>query len=198
VERTEPVRPRRVYVDSGPDGHPDDGQRVIVFRADGRELAPRGGVEWGGLLAIPPSGVLWAHTSLAMTNVMGIDLTEVRVQPEPGAFIRGFEGSDFVAVYYALDQLGEVFEGDHLEVVGDGSAINMLRGKGRVGVRWGGRDHAPILVERIREAEARFNKVDYEVIASAANPAGNLAKDNKRGAPKNRLKGQLHAFSLPC
>jgi len=121
-----------------------------------------------------------------MTDMVGIDLTDVRITPPQGAFIRGFEGSDLVAVYYALDKLGEVFEGDRLEVVGDGSSINMLRGMGTVSVRWGGKDFAPELVAKIRMAEARYERVDYDVIAGSSNPAGNLAKRNKGADPAQR------------
>lgn len=180
MEPIEPVRPRRVYVDSGPVTHPDDGERVIVFRVDKRELAPAPLDVQYVPVSIPPSGVTWAHTTAAMSDIVGLDLTSVPAPPPEGRFLPGFEGSDLVAVYYALDRLGRVFENDRLEVVGDGSALAMLAGKGRVGVRWGGVNWTSALVDRIREAEAKFRRVDYEVIASPMNPAGSIAKQNKR------------------
>lgn len=180
MDPIEPVRPRRVYVDSGPATSPDDGERVIVFRVDKRELYPVSRRWQYTPVDIPPSGVARAHTTVAMSDIVGIDLAWVPIPPAPEQFLPGFEGSDLVAVYYALDMLGRVFEGDPLEVIGDGPALSMLSGKGKVSVRWGGVNWTAELVGRIREAEGRYRKVDYGVIASSSNPAGNLAKENKR------------------
>jgi hypothetical protein len=181
----EPVHPRRVFVDSGPAGTADPGERLKVFRVHRDDLVPHPSVSadrpWASIpvMTIPPSGVLVSHTTAAMSNVVGLDLTSLSPGADRATYIRGFEGSDLVAVYYAIDELGRVLEGEELEVTGDGQALSMLQGTGKVRVKWGGKNWAPELVERIREAESRFQAVSYRVVASSANPAGNLAKENK-------------------
>jgi hypothetical protein len=117
-----------------------------------------------------------SHTSTAMSDTMGVDLGGFPRRPGDPDHMSGYEGSDLVAVYYALDKLGEIAGPREVEVVGDGQAIEMLRGTGRVSARWGGRDWAPDLVARIREAEKGFDTVAYRTIASRVNPAGADAK----------------------
>jgi hypothetical protein len=58
-------------------------------------------------------------------------------------YMDGYEGSDLMAVYFALDHLNEVEEERLVEIIGDGGAIQMLSGTGKVAAKWGGRTGLP-------------------------------------------------------
>ena len=164
MDEIKPPRVRRVFVDSGPAGTDDEGDRVMVYRAEGTSL---------------PLEVrtIQGHTTTTMTGSLGFQMLRTR-PPRPGEpnHMAGFEGSDLIATWYALDQLGQFDGVAEVEITGDGQAIEMLRGKGRVSARWGGKNWAPDIQARIREAEKQYRAVRYYVIPSRENPAGADAK----------------------
>jgi hypothetical protein len=167
---------RKVWVDSGPAGTRDPGERLIAFVAD----------RWYYSIARHPT-VLQGRSTLAMSDVMDLALP-----PPPlgmKTYMDGFEGSDLIGVYYALDLLSEVVEGEPVEVIGDGQVFEFLAGFGKVSARYAGRDWAPEMREHIRDAEARFPKVVYRTIASPQNRAGQLVDQMKRR--NQALDGQV-------
>ena len=161
-------RTRRIWVDSGPAGGADPGGRIIAFVAEDWEYQL-------GPPRFPPPGT---RTSLSMTDIM-----EMTLPPPPLAmksYMDGFEGSDLVGVYAALDEAGEVAQGDEVEVLGDGQVFGALGGRGKVSARYAGKNWAPEMMLRIRELEKRFPRVVYRTVASAQNRAGHLVKAMKR------------------
>lgn len=162
------LRPRRVWVDSGPSGSADPGERIIALIAEG----------WW--YEAPPTRVMvsTARTTASMGTVMHLDLPP----PPSGAksYMDGNEGSDLVGVYYALDRAEEVQEGQPVEILGDGQVFDYLAGRGRVSARYAGRDWAPDMLRKIRAAETRFPRVVYRTIASSQNRAGHFVDELKR------------------
>jgi hypothetical protein len=158
---------RRVWVDSGPAGTSDPGERIMAFIADRWFYAVSGEVQF-----------LQGRTTLEMCDTMGIPLPSPPIARRP--YMEGFEGSDLVGVYFALDKLGEIAEGQTVEILGDGQVFDFLQGIGKVSAKYAGKNWAPEMRERIREAEAQFPKVVYRTIASSQNRADALVERLKR------------------
>jgi hypothetical protein len=158
---------RRVWVDSGLAASPDPGARIIAF------VAERWYYAMGPLQAALPT----TRSTLAASDVMKLDLPPPPIGTK--TYMDGFEGSDLVGVYYALDKLGEVSEGETVEILGDGQVYSFLRGESKVSARYAGHDWAPEMRDRIRDAEERFPKVVYRTIASSQNRAGHLVDELK-------------------
>ncbi|MCI4338742.1 MAG: hypothetical protein L3J68_00205 [Thermoplasmata archaeon] len=120
---------------------------------------------------------LQSHTTLAMSDIVNFDLAPFD-QAAKGSYMKGNEGSDFVAVYYALEKNRPARSGENLEIIGDGMVIEWLRsGQNKVSARWGGKNWAPDLTAKIRNAEQRFGHVAYRVVASPANRGGHYSDD---------------------
>jgi hypothetical protein len=169
---------RRVYIDSGPAGLGARGDQIIVFKLEGARGLPILSDHTVYSLEAHPMGTITASTA-ALSNITSLPLESAPRFGYDHSPMRGNEGSDLIGIYWALDSLGPILEGNTVEVVGDGQVFDMLRGAGRVGAKWGGKNWTPDLTRRIREAERSFQRVRYRTIASAANPAGNLVDEVK-------------------
>ena len=169
---------RRVFIDSGPLGVGTEGAQIIVFKVEGAHGLPvlTGHSDYS--FEASPMGTVTSSTA-ALSDITRLPLDSAPRFGYDRSPMKGNEGSDLIGVYWALDFLGPVLEGSVVEVLGDGQVFDMLRGVGRVGARWGGKDWAPDLTRRIREGEGSFEDVSYRTIASAANPAGNLVDEVK-------------------
>lgn len=167
--------PQRVWVDSGPSGTPDPGARIMVFKAVSRHL-----------VRPPDVKTLEAHTTVSMGTVVELEeVYEYASDADDAEFMPGYEGSDLVSVYYALRSMGDIIPGRPVEIIGDGGALEMLAGRGKVSARWAGKNWAPDLVAKIREVEEPFPSVSYTTVPSPLNQAGALAKEL---AHRNRVK----------
>jgi hypothetical protein len=174
-----PLGPRRIWVDSGPAGPLRPGDQIIVFKVEGTRGMPSLDGSYIGTAGLQPAGTI-TPTTVALTNIVQLPLLSApRYEIETGPML-GNEGSDLVGVYWALDKLGPIFEGQSVEICGDGQVFDHLRGEGRVSAKWGGKNWTPELTARIRQAETEFESVKYRTIASARNPAGNLVDEVKR------------------
>jgi hypothetical protein len=169
---------RRIYIDSGPAGFGAQGDQIIVFKLEGTRGLPVLADHSFYSFEAHPMGTITASTA-ALSNITHLPLESAPRFGYDRTPMKGNECSDLIGIYWALDSLGPVLEGNTVEVVGDGQVFDMLQGDGRVGARWGGKDWTPDLTQRIREAERSFQLVRYRTIASAANPAGNLVDEVK-------------------
>jgi hypothetical protein len=178
---------RLIYVDSGPAGSSAPGEQIIDFKPEGTRGLPTLDGETQFSYGLHPVGTLTASTS-GLTSIVHLPVyTAPRYGIDHSPMV-GNEGSDLIGVYWALDSLGPVLEGSRVEICGDGQVFDMLRGEGRVSARWGGKNWAPDLEARIREAEETFADVRYRTIASAQNPAGNLVDELKNRSLSIRRK----------
>lgn len=161
-------RTRRIWVDSGPSGGADPGGRIIAFVAE--EMA----------YEFPPAHFP-AHgtrTTLSMSDTMDMVLPAPPTSMK--SYMEGFEGSDLVGVYLALDEAGKVEEGEEIVILGDGQVFDALQGQGKVSARYAGKNWAPEMIARIREVERELPRVVYRTVASSQNRAVHLVRAMKR------------------
>lgn len=161
-------------MDSGPAGTLDPGDRIMVFRAESRTFS------------CPATfGEHLGHSTASMETYAHVELAGFEPRPGETPYLDGFEASDLMAVYFALDHLNEVEEEGPVEIIGDGQALAMLGGRGVVSARWGGKNWVPELRAKIQQRESSLTGVSYRVIPSRDNPAGSYVKELKH---RNRIR----------